>query len=63
MADYSDVTDWDYIFSTIGNAYFSGVTFDQLWDTVTITDNREDFDCAITALNDLNDLVAKDKTK
>jgi hypothetical protein len=55
MSEYK-ITDWNYIMSTVGNAYFSNVSFDQLWNTVCITNNREEFDAAISSLITLNDL-------
>lgn len=56
-SDEYEITDWNYIMSVIGNAYFSGITFGQLWVTVTLTDNREDFDVAVSSLIKLNEVL------
>lgn len=42
-----DVDDFSYIGSSIGNAYFSGLTFAELWDCVSLSSSREDLDAAI----------------
>lgn len=50
------IEDYEYITSSIGNAYFSGVSFDQLWDCITVASNREELDVAIVITIALNDL-------
>lgn len=49
-----DIDDYMYITSTLGNAYFSGVSFDQLWNCISISDTREDLDAAVDATIRLN---------
>ena len=45
--NYEDIDDYMYIGSTIGNAYFSGVSFDELWQCVHISKTREELDAAV----------------
>jgi hypothetical protein len=54
--DYK-ITDYNYITSAIGNAYFSGVSFDQLWNCVVISSSREELDTAVLATIRINDLT------
>jgi hypothetical protein len=51
-----DIEDFDYILSSVGNAYFSGVSFDQLWSCISISESREDLDAAVDATIRLNDI-------
>jgi len=51
-----EISDWNYIWSTVGNAYFSDVTFEQLWSCVNISSNREEFDAAVSAQILLNEI-------
>lgn len=44
-----EITDYNYIGSAIGNAYFSGVEFGILWDCVRLSKNREELDAAVSA--------------
>lgn len=46
--DYK-IADYDHILSSIGNAYFSGVSFKQLWQAVSLSKNREELDAAVAA--------------
>lgn len=43
------ITDYDYIGSTLGNAYFSGVSFEDLWFCVANSKTREELDAAVSA--------------
>lgn len=54
-----DIRDYDYIFSALGNGYFSGVSFAQAWQCVTLADTPEQFDAAITATIALNNIQCK----
>jgi hypothetical protein len=54
--DYK-ITYYNYITSSIGNAYFSGVSFDQLWNCVVISSSREELDAAVLATIRINDLT------
>ena len=60
MKDF-DITDYNYIGSSIGNAYFSNVQFGQLWSCVAMAESREQLDSAITATIKLNDIVSGGK--
>lgn len=51
-----DIEDFDYITSSIGNAYFSGVSLEQLWSCISISESREDIDAAIDATIRLNNI-------
>jgi len=59
MSEYK-ISDYNYIGSAIGNAYFSGVSFDQLWNCVSMSETREELDAAVTATIDLNKLTKGD---
>ena len=57
MSDYN-ITDYNYITSSIGNAYFSGLAFSELWDCVSVSKTREELDTAVDItikLKELND--------
>ena len=47
-ADF-EITDYNYIGSAIGNAFFSNVTFSTLWECVSSADTREALDANVTA--------------
>lgn len=55
------IDDYDYILSTVGNAYFSGITFSQLWEAVRISNTREQLDQAIAATILLKETVGDKK--
>ena len=59
MKDF-EITDYNYIGSAIGNAYFSGVSFDQLWNCVSMSETREQLDAAVSATIKLNELTKGD---
>jgi len=59
--DY-DISDYNYIGSAIGNAYYSGLTFEQLWDCVAISSTREELDETVSAIILLNEIVKKGDT-
>jgi len=42
------ITDYDYIGSAIGNAFFSGVPYEILWECVAGSDTRESLDEKVT---------------
>jgi hypothetical protein len=58
--DEPEITDYNRILSGVGNAYFSGLSFGELWDAVVLTDNSEDLDVAIDAAIKLKELIEKD---
>lgn len=51
------ITDFNYIMSALGNAYFSGLTFSELWDCVAVSKTREEFDLAVETCIKLKELV------
>lgn len=55
-----EITDYNYIGSAIGNAYYSGLTFEQLWSCVVISSTREELDEAVSATIKLNEIVTKE---
>lgn len=57
MEDDYPITDWNYIGSSVGNAFFSGLTFEQLWQCVAISENREQLDAAVSATIHLNSMI------
>lgn len=59
MSDY-EISDYNYIGSSIGNAYFSGLTFDQLWSCVVMSSNREELDSAVSITIKLNEMAKHD---
>lgn len=56
-----EISDWDYIMSTLGNAYFSGLTLAEIWDCVSVSSNREQFDVAVLANLRLKELLSDEK--
>lgn len=54
------IDDYDYIGSAIGNAYFSGLTLEELWECVLIAENREQLDTAVDISIKLKQIL-KDK--
>lgn len=57
--DY-EITDYNYIGSSIGNAFFSGLSFEQLWNCVALSENREQLDAAVSATITMNELIKGD---
>lgn len=57
-ADF-EIDTFAYMGSAIGNAFFSGLTFEQLWDCTHLSSNREEFDEAVSATIRLNEIVNK----
>lgn len=51
------ITDYNYISSSVGNAFFSGLTFEQLWECVAISETREQLDTAVSATINLINIV------
>lgn len=41
------ITDYNYMGSAIGNAYFSGLSFEELWKCVLLAEDREQLDTAV----------------
>jgi len=56
-----EITDYNQILSAVGNAYFSGLTFSELWDAVVLTDNAADLDTAIEAAIRLKEVCSDRK--
>lgn len=59
MNDFK-ITDYNYIASTMGNAYYSGVTYEELWDCISMAQTREELDEAVSATIKLKELIRKD---
>jgi len=55
------ITDYNYIGSAIGNAYFSGVSFDELWNCIFICETPDELDAAISATIRLKELSQKNE--
>jgi hypothetical protein len=56
-----EISDWDYIMSALGNAYFSGMTLTEVWDCVRVSSNREEFDLAVSTNLRLKELLSDEK--
>lgn len=54
-----NIDDYTHIGSSIGNAYFSGLTMEELWNCVLESKNRDELDFAISATIWLKDLCGK----
>ena len=54
------IEDYDYIGSTIGNAYFSGLSFSQLWECVFEAKTRDQLDAAVSATIKLNEITCNE---
>jgi hypothetical protein len=50
------ITDYNYIGSSVGNAFFSGLTFEQLFSCMLLAETREELDAAISAQISLQEL-------
>jgi hypothetical protein len=57
MEDDYPISDYNYIGSSVGNAFFSGLTFDQLWECVAISETREQLDAAVSVTIRLNNMT------
>jgi hypothetical protein len=55
------ITDYNYIGSAIGNAYFSGVSFTEFWDCVAMSQTPEELDAAVSATIRLKELSSKNE--
>lgn len=55
-----EISDYDYIGSTIGNAYFSGLSFSQLWECVFEAKTRDQLDAAVSATIKLNEITCNE---
>ena len=51
-----EITDYNYIGSSIGNAYFSGLSFQELWSCVVLSSTREELDASVDATIKLKEL-------
>lgn len=54
---YGDVDPFMWALSSFGNAFFSGVSYQQLWEAVNMSRTPEQLDAAISAIEDLNNIV------
>jgi len=59
MKEEYEITDYNYITSSLGNAFFSEVSFSEIWDCVSISNNREELDAAVSATIRLKELQSK----
>lgn len=53
--DY-EISDYNYIGSSIGNAYFSGLSFQELWSCVMLSSTREELDAGVDLTIKLKEL-------
>ena len=61
MEEHFSISDYNYFASSVGNAYFSGISFDQLWDCVFQSSSREELDAAVSATIRLNEISKGEK--
>lgn len=59
--DNYKISDYNYIGSAIGNAYFSGVSFTELWDCIAMSSSREELDAAVSATIKLKEIAKKNE--
>jgi hypothetical protein len=52
----SDPDEYCYFSSAVGNAFFSGLSFEQVWSCILIAADAKQFDAAISATIALNEL-------
>lgn len=55
LADLS-VTPWHLVGSTLGNAFYSGLTLEQVWSCYSESLTLEQFDTAVNAQAELHDI-------
>lgn len=58
-----EITDFNYILSAVGNAYFSGISFDELWSCVALSTTREELDASVDASIKLKELIERGSKK
>ena len=58
-----EITDYNYFASTVGNAYFSGLDLTDLWNCVTLSENREELDAAVLASIRLKKITKMERNK
>lgn len=51
------ITNYNYIASAIGNAKFSDVSFDVVWNAIAICNNSEQLDAVLAASIKLTEIV------
>lgn len=54
---YDNVDGFVWALSSFGNAYFSGLSYHQLWEAVKLSSNPIELDAAINASEFLNEIV------
>lgn len=52
-----EITDYNHIGSALGNAFFSGLKFEQLWSCVSMAKTPEELDEAVSAIIKLNEIT------
>lgn len=55
------ISDYNYVLSSVGNAFFSGLSFEELWSCVVLSDNREELDAAVKAAISLKKICKKEQ--
>jgi hypothetical protein len=59
--DAFNIDDYDHIGSSIGNAFFSGLTMQELWNCVLESKTSEELDAAVSATIWLKGLISENK--
>jgi hypothetical protein len=52
-----EIDDYTYISSSVANAFYSGLPIETLLSCMLLADNKEQFDAAISAAIELQELV------
>lgn len=58
---YPEITDFNYITSSIGNAFFSGISLEELWSCISVSKSREELDEAVSATIKLKEIINERK--
>lgn len=57
MTKEPEITPFNYAASTFGNAYWSAITYENVWDGISMSSSFEEFDASILAIDRLNEIV------
>jgi len=55
------ISDWNYIMSTLGNAYHSDLTFNEVWSCVSVSCTPEQFDAAVLITFRLKEILSDEE--
>jgi hypothetical protein len=58
-----EINDFVYFGSTLGNAIHSGLNTEQIWNCLTLSKTREQFDAAVSLTIRLNEITRRCSVK